>query len=665
MRGNARFLKQVRAQAGPVLELANTWEELERGLARHGLTLRAKGGGFVLTDGTQEVKASDVDRAFSGSRLKKRLDRQSEDAARAIEAAAPPAPVVLPATRTLPRESAARTIAAAAGHTDLDEQHQPIRSTRTPQFGDAGHGIVDLFRDPPQHQREQTGPALERAPVLQPREAESHAPAPAAADAVPVPAETSLGVTTVSSATDEAREPSHTAEPVREEVGPPALCTHPTRSVVEPLGQEPHRKRRKRGSQKATGEQVDLWSQAPTPRAPGAPAAPVPDVVPDQPAEAESESPEVVPVTPPLPVSPRPQAPASPRELVPATEVGSEEVPAAATVDHHSSAQSELAARINQLSRKASLRFLGETLTGAAPTRAAGNAPPREVEPVREEVEAEVPRLSMGTRSTDAEAFVQLAECCQELKDRIEQAEGTRARMEKLSADLDRANRDVRGATASFASEIKSTFRNPKAFYDWFSELSEDQRWAMLDALGKRPAHVARAFMAASGHDMAQASGLRSKLRDFGTRIKARLTGKKPEHSVFRSGQEGVIDRVGLLTAGAGERYLQAVGAREEFRVHLTDQLEIPRKSTLKDVRDVLATRKEKAAARTAEAITLRASLGARPSTVERAFLALSREDQRVVMDALPTLGKLIPKAVRLVERLARGPERGDGGLGL
>jgi hypothetical protein len=63
VRGSARFLKQVRAQAGPVLEHANTWAELERGLGCHGLTLRAKGGGFVLTDGTQEVKASAVGRA--------------------------------------------------------------------------------------------------------------------------------------------------------------------------------------------------------------------------------------------------------------------------------------------------------------------------------------------------------------------------------------------------------------------------------------------------------------------------------------------------------------------------------------------------------------------------------------------------------------------------
>jgi hypothetical protein len=75
VRGSARFVKQVRAQAGPVLERASTWVELERGLVGHGLSLRLKGGGFVLTDGVQEVKVSDVGRAFSRLHLENRLGR--------------------------------------------------------------------------------------------------------------------------------------------------------------------------------------------------------------------------------------------------------------------------------------------------------------------------------------------------------------------------------------------------------------------------------------------------------------------------------------------------------------------------------------------------------------------------------------------------------------
>jgi hypothetical protein len=99
-----------------------------------------------------------------------------------------------------------------------------------------------------------------------------------------VPTETSLGSTTTAPAMAEAAEPSQTAEPVREEVGPPPLSSHRAQSGVELLRQEPQRTRRKRGTPKGSEEQVDIWSQAPAPLDSGAPAAAVRDVAPDQPA---------------------------------------------------------------------------------------------------------------------------------------------------------------------------------------------------------------------------------------------------------------------------------------------------------------------------------------------------------------------------------------------
>ncbi len=63
-RGDAEFLCDVRARAAPLLEQARGWAELERGLAEQGLSLRVKGGGFTLTDGTREVKASEVGRGW-------------------------------------------------------------------------------------------------------------------------------------------------------------------------------------------------------------------------------------------------------------------------------------------------------------------------------------------------------------------------------------------------------------------------------------------------------------------------------------------------------------------------------------------------------------------------------------------------------------------------
>jgi Relaxase/Mobilisation nuclease domain len=71
----ASFLSEVQEKARPVLRLADSWAELEHGLGELGLSLRVKGGGFVVTDGQREVKASEVGREFSRSYLEERLGR--------------------------------------------------------------------------------------------------------------------------------------------------------------------------------------------------------------------------------------------------------------------------------------------------------------------------------------------------------------------------------------------------------------------------------------------------------------------------------------------------------------------------------------------------------------------------------------------------------------
>lgn len=68
-----RFLREVKKQATPVLAGAQSWAELERALDGLGLSLHVKGGGFVISDGQREAKASDVGRAFSRKNLEKRF----------------------------------------------------------------------------------------------------------------------------------------------------------------------------------------------------------------------------------------------------------------------------------------------------------------------------------------------------------------------------------------------------------------------------------------------------------------------------------------------------------------------------------------------------------------------------------------------------------------
>lgn len=589
VRGNARFLKQVRAQAGPVLTHANNWEELERGLARLGLTLRAKGGGFVLTDGTHEVKASAVDRAFSRSNLKKRLDRRPEDAAPAIDAAAPPAPVVLPTTPTLPRKAAAQTIAASAGHADLDEQHQPIHSSRTPQFGDAGHGIADLFRDPPQHQREQTGPALEHAPVLQSRDAELHAPTPAAADAVPVPAETSLGVTTEVPVTDEAREPSQTPEPVREEVGPPALSSHPTQSGVEPLRQEPQRKPQKRTARKADEEQVELWSQAPAPLDSSAPAAAVRDVAPDQPAPAV-ENPEIV-ANPPLssipPEAPREIEPVSAPEPPPMVEPAAENAPAPPRAEWDEAAWAELSARIERLGQKPSVEFMGKTLTCASSGIPASTTQPPEAE-----------RILEGAGSEEAEKFLRMATRALDGKARRSEADDAVseaiAAKDRLSG-LDTAETRVQTARSNFKTQLDKTLRDPNAFLGWFDHLSEPGKREMLRLLEFKRAVFAREFSAALKSGAAQATK-----RQF-------VWSRNPEKRVF-------VNPVGdgdlRLAVHDGEWYLEKVGACSAAFREARKVFGLPKSATRADVRKAVSDHMDVAKGRESDAVFRMQRLG-------------------------------------------------------
>lgn len=103
-RGDAAFLSVVRERAGPVLARAESWAEVEQGLAGLGLSVRVKGGGLSINDGRQEVKASDVDRAFGRTPMETRLGKLSAHRAQRLAAPEPqsgplaPDPV-RPATR--------------------------------------------------------------------------------------------------------------------------------------------------------------------------------------------------------------------------------------------------------------------------------------------------------------------------------------------------------------------------------------------------------------------------------------------------------------------------------------------------------------------------------------------------------------------------------------
>jgi hypothetical protein len=71
----AGFLSEVKEKATSILRLAGSWADLEHDLAEFGLSVCVKGGGFIVTDGQREVKASEIGREFSRFYLEKRLGR--------------------------------------------------------------------------------------------------------------------------------------------------------------------------------------------------------------------------------------------------------------------------------------------------------------------------------------------------------------------------------------------------------------------------------------------------------------------------------------------------------------------------------------------------------------------------------------------------------------
>jgi Relaxase/Mobilisation nuclease domain len=176
-RGDDDFLREVQERAGPVLERARSWAELERELAGHGLSVRVNGRGMSVTDGRREVKASEVDRAFSRSHLEKRLGRYGDYRARMAVAESARAPSSSSSRAEAParrQEADAPSSTTSATQAPAPTPQPAVRAMRRPQFGDAGHGINELFGYTGEGARSAVD--VERAPAPRPRLAEPAVP---------------------------------------------------------------------------------------------------------------------------------------------------------------------------------------------------------------------------------------------------------------------------------------------------------------------------------------------------------------------------------------------------------------------------------------------------------------------------------------------------------
>jgi hypothetical protein len=123
VRGDPAFLRMVQERAGPVLERARSWGEVQQGLAPAGLSLRVKGGGLSIHDGRQEVKASDVGSAFSRGKLEQRFGKWS---ARGSDPVREPGPVLSGNAAPAPEPEAAPEPDPPVARVQRAEPPQPV-----------------------------------------------------------------------------------------------------------------------------------------------------------------------------------------------------------------------------------------------------------------------------------------------------------------------------------------------------------------------------------------------------------------------------------------------------------------------------------------------------------------------------------------------------------
>jgi hypothetical protein len=226
---------------------------------------------------------------------------------------------------------------------------------------------------------------------------------------------------------------------------------------------------------------------------------------------------------------------------------------------------------------------------------------------------------------------------------------------------LERVTTDVKAATNDFAHQIRSAFRDAQAFVAQFKQLSWEQKRTTLETLRERPSQFAREFLPASGHGRPNTSE-QPRWRAMVANAVERVRRAAPEQRVFRNPSD--VRGLGILTARAGERYLNAVRVRDSVRRRIVWEVGLPEEATLPKVREELLSRKAAAAAQKAEALRLCATLNA-PTVreLERAFLDLRPEERQRVTRALPAIPRLIPKALRLADGFANGPERKSRGV--
>jgi hypothetical protein len=287
----------------------------------------------------------------------------------------------------------------------------------------------------------------------------------------------------------------------------------------------------------------------------------------------------------------------------------------------------------------------------------------------------------------DPAEFRSLAEAAAQRREFQLQVRAANADRETVLAWASSINREdvaMRGATATFATEIRSSFVDPQQFQAAFKKLSPAEQREALAMLREQPATFAQDFATRFHRDFGPAGSIPrpdqdphafeaafSKLspaeRSEARKMLREQPASFPQDAYTRFhrdfGTAGEIAgpdaaRAGILVANAGEGYLDAKQSRDAVRRVNAERLSLPATASLDDVKQACRERFKAVNAAKHEAIAHRDAVRA-PTRGEltRAFSGLHPADRSKMLAEMPALQKLVP--IRRQREVARS------GLGL
>lgn len=643
------FLRDAKVRAGLVLKQAQSWSEVEAGLAELGLRVRVNGRGMSVTDGEQEVKASQIDEQVSRFKLEKRFGRYSDYRLRGAVASE----IMRPARTDAPGDT--DRVRAAAGRPARQPEAGP-RERFNLYEEDGTFGVWD-----------RVGPNVFFAETRKRAETEMQRANRLVGRYPNIRVVRCLG--DMDGEWRDARGLPRLPEqkgrplrrrslPAREEPSSPQIIVNHARGAEPPSHATPPLAQAPAQQQDATSiQRASFLSEVQEKDRPVHPGVATP------------------PLTAPSPESPLALEPLSTPEAPPQAEAVREEVAAPAPIDTQPrfAELDDIRARIERLRQRSSRRpeqegrrprsAAGETLPGSwVPDVANAGTKPHADKLLREDVAADHGSFVSSGGSPAAEAFLLVANHSLEhaaLQKEIDEALATRNEAVKLKFGLDREDTHLRGARISFDREVQATFVDPEVFWSAFKPLDDQRRIEMLERLRDTPAAFAHELAVAHAPD--GASGGRHSPGWF-TRVTEHLSGRKPTQRVFRP--DIGIEGAGRLTAGAGERYVAAVSDHTRAYAYAARSLDLLETAQPTEVRKALSAHIDSMSTQKERALARRTALGRPPTADEllRLYSDLQPKDQQWVIKRLPAAVGLLQKATGITQDLAEGQQRrGEG----